>query len=346
MTVDAVDVEPALRIRCDRAALQANYRWFAERAGVPVSAAVKADAYGTGVHGAVAALAEAGCTSFLVSSWAEADRIAAPADVVVLHGFHPADAAAAARMPHVRPVLNTAAQVAAWAAAFPDRIADIMVETGMNRLGLGPEDLAAAVSAVRVGTIHSHLACADVPDHPMNGRQLQNFRAITASFPDARFSLANSAGVCLGPAWAFDAVRPGIGLFGGRPHPDAPGNRVVRPEARIIQLRQVAAGAAVGYGATWTARRDSQIAIVHIGYADGIVRAIAPHLRVWAGASRCRLAGRISMDMMAVDVTGTDVAEGDYLSLDWDVPMLSQASGVSEYELLTLLGQRPPRIWQ
>lgn len=345
----AVDLEPALRIRCHRAALQANYRWFADRSGVSVSAAVKADAYGTGVQGAVAALAEAGCASFLVSSWAEADRIAAPVDpvdIVVLHGFHPADAPAAARMPHVRPVLNTAAQVAAWAAAFPDRIADIMVETGMNRLGLAPEDLAAAVSAVRVGTIHGHLACADLPEHPMNVRQLRNFRAITTSFPNARFSLANSAGVCLGPAWVFDAVRPGIGLFGGRPHPDAPGNCVVRPEARIIQLRRVTAGASVGYGATWTARRDSQIAIVHIGYADGIVRAIAPHLRVWAGAGRCPLAGRISMDMMAVDVTGTDVAEGDYLSLDWDVSMLSQASGVSEYELLTLLGQRPPRIWE
>ncbi len=340
------DNDPPLRIRCDRVALQANYRWFGNRSGVPVAAAVKADAYGTGVEGAVDALAQAGCSSFLVSSWAEAERLKKPADILVLHGFHPADALAASRMPHVRPVLNTPAQVAAWAAAFPGRAADIMVETGMNRLGLDPTDLAAALASVSVVTIHSHLACADTPDHPMNARQLANFRAIASSFATARFSLANSAGACLGPEWAFDAVRPGIGLFGGRPHPDAPGHRVVTPEARIIQLRQVAAGEPVGYGATWSAHRDSQIAILHIGYADGVIRAVTPNLGIWAGTVRCPLAGRISMDMIAVDVTGTDVCEGDLLDLDWDVPMLSHACGVSEYELLTLLGQRAPRMWE
>lgn len=339
--------EPALRIRCDRAALQANYRWFAGQAGVPAAAAVKADAYGTGAAGAVPALIAAGCRQFLVSSWAEA--LALPPDtpgILVLHGYHPMDRAAATVCPAAAPVLNTACQVRDWAAAFPGRPADLMVDTGMNRLGVAATDVAAAIAAGPIGTIHSHLACADTPDHPLNARQLGNFRALASGFPTHRFSLANSAAICLGPAWSFDAVRPGIGLYGGRPHPAAPAARVATPEARVIQLRTVQPGDQVGYGATFTATRVSSVAILNIGYADGVPRALAPHLAVLAGAHRCPLAGRISMDMIAVDVTGAGVGEGDWLALDWDLATLSAATTLSDYELLTGLSRRAPRVWQ
>lgn len=340
--------EPALRVRCSRQALADNWRWFRQRAGVPAAAAVKADAYGTGIAGAVSTLRDAGCDIFLVSTWAEAEvaaQVAGGHTLLVLHGFHPADAPMAAALPQARPVLNTMAQVRDWAAAFPGRAADLMADTGMNRLGLAESDVVAALDLLPVEVLHSHLACADTPAHPLNAAQHRRFAALAAATPGVRHSLANSAGVCLGADWAFDLVRPGLGLFGGHPHPDAPAHRVAVPEARVIQMRTVPAGAPVGYGAVWIAPRDSRIAILNIGYADGVPRAVSPHLAVEIGGRRCMAAGRISMDMTAFDVSGADVAEGDWLPLDWDLAALSAGSGVTEYELLTGLSRRAPRLW-
>jgi alanine racemase len=336
----------ALRLSIDRAALIANWRALGDQAGVPAAAAIKADGYGLGAQGVAATLAAAGCRAFLVSTWEEALALGVtPGAIVVLHGFLEGDGAAAAALAAARPVLNTPAQVAAWASAFPGRPADLMVETGMNRLGLAPAELAQALAAVPVDTVHGHLACADQPGHPLTDRQLAAFRAVAAASPGARHSLANSAGICLGTAFSFDLVRPGLALYGGRPRPGVTMRRVVTPEARVIQLRSVSAGATVGYGAEWTAPRESRIAIVNIGYADGVLRATAPHLAALAGGIRCPHAGRVSMDMTAFDVTEGEVAEGDWLALDWDLPALAAASGISQYELLTALGRRGARVW-
>jgi alanine racemase len=336
----------ALRLSIDRAALVANWNHLRARAGVPAAAAVKADGYGLGAAGTASALAAEGCETFLVSTWAEAEALGpVPGAVIVLHGFAAPDGAAAAELPDARPALNTPAQVAAWAGAFPGRAADLMVETGMNRLGLDPADLGAALAAVPVDTVHGHLACAD-EDHALTAVQLARFRAVAAASPGARHSLANSAGVCLGQDFAFDLVRPGLGLYGGSPRPGMAMQRVVTPEARVIQLRTVRVGETVGYGATWTAPRDSRIATLNIGYADGIHRLLAPHLWAMAGDRSCPVVGRISMDLTAVDATDAEVAEGDWLALDWDVAGLAQASGIGQYELLTGLSRRAPRVWR
>jgi len=221
-----------------------------------------------------------------------------------------------------------------------------MVDTGMNRLGIAPADVAAALALVPVHTLHSHLACADQPGHPLNAVQLACFGDLVAATPHLAHNLANSAAVCLGRDWSFSGVRPGIGLYGGHPHEDAPGARVATPEARVIQQRMVPAGQAVGYGAESMAAHDRRVAIVNIGYADGVPRGLGRHLFALAGDRRFPAVGRISMDMLAIDVTGGDVAEGDWLALDWDLAALSALSGFSEYELLTGLSRRAPRRWQ
>ncbi len=341
----AVAVPAPLRLRLDTAALVANFHWFERRAGTPAIPAIKANGYGLGARQVLRHLRTAGARAFAVSSWPEALALQQPdVPVLIFHGFTPDDAAAARALPLARPVLVTAAQCTAWRDCFPGRAADVMVDTGMNRLGLSAADLACA-DGITVTMLHSHLACADEPDHPMTRRQLQAFQALSGWRPEAKRALANSAGICRGREFSFDHVRPGLGLYGGLPHPAARIQRVVTPEARIIQLREIEAGESVGYGAQWTARRRSRIAILNLGYADGIARPLADCLVAMAGGRRLPLAGRISMDMTAVDVTGTDLREGDWLELDFDLPLLSRQSGISQYELLVWMSARYARIW-
>jgi alanine racemase len=335
-----------LRLRLDGAALKANFRWFEARADVPAIPAVKADGYGLGAAQVVQRLEQAGARSVAVSTWWEAAALNRPdLPLLVLHGFTEDCAAVAQALPLARPVLNTLAQCAHWAAAFPRRPADLMVDTGMNRLGLAPGELG-AVPAFPVPVLHSHLACADDPDHPLTPRQLAAFQALSGFLPDAKRALANSAGICWGPAYSFDAVRPGLGLYGGVPHPQGRVQSVVTPEARVIQVRNVPVGQSVGYGATWTARRDSRIAILNIGYADGLPRLLASRLLARAGHQPLPLAGRISMDMIAVDVTDASVAEGDWLALDLDLAALTDGTSLAQYELLVRLSPRLDRVWE
>ncbi len=339
------DAPAALRLRLDGDALVANFRWFQGRAGVPAIPAVKADGYGLGASEVVARLHAAGASAFAVSTWAEAAALARPdLTVLVLHGFT-ADCTAAARaLPLARPVLNTPAQCEAWREAFPGRAADLMVDTGMNRLGLSPGELPAA-DGIALHTVHSHLACADMPDHPLTPRQLAAFRIVVAATPGASHALANSAGICWGRDYSFDAVRPGLGLYGGTPHPAARVRQVVTPEARVIQVRTVQPGETVGYGATWTARRESRIAILNIGYADGVPQSLGADLAIGHCGKDFGVTGRISMDMLAVDVTDATAEEGDWLALDWNLRMLARASGTSEYQFLVSLSPRFARRW-
>ena len=339
-----------LRLTVDTAALVANWRWFAARGGAAAcGAAVKADGYGLGAREVVAALARAGAHDFFVASWSEAvalGEMPAGARLAVLHGVQDGEMAAALGSPAV-PVLNTVAQVARW--RDTGRPCDVMVDTGMNRLGLSAADVAAgALDGLRVDTVHSHLACADTPEHPANARQLAAFRAVVAALPSVRASLANSAGVCLGPDYAFGLTRPGLGLFGGVPGPAAAGHvaPVARLQARVVQVRSVAAGDSVGYGATWTAACDSRIAVLNLGYADGYRRALAAAGTVVAGGVACPLAGRVSMDLIAADVTAADVGEGDWVDIAFDLLVLAAAAQCSQYELLTGLGHRYARVYK
>ncbi|HET7316711.1 MAG TPA: alanine racemase, partial [Sphingomicrobium sp.] len=244
-----------LRLRLDTAALQDNWRWLQERAGVPAGAAIKADGYGLGATEVMRALYDAGCRTFFVSTYAEADDLGpvpGDASLVVLHGVG-ADDAQAAVASSARPVLNSIEQVARWNAIAPERPTDAMIDTGMNRLGLRPEDIA-ALEGLQIDTLHSHLACAD-EDSKMNERQLGAFREVAAAVPAKRYAIANSAAICLGREYSLDMVRPGLSLYGGIPRREAEGGirQVVRVDAQVVQRRTIRAGESCGYGATFVA---------------------------------------------------------------------------------------------
>jgi alanine racemase len=337
-----------LRLTIDRSALQSNWRWLAERAGVACGAAVKANGYGVGARQAVIALHEAGCRDFFVSNWAEAaelGRLPEGVNLAVLHGVG-VDDLAPAMASTARPVLNSMAQVQRWKEAAPGRACDVMVDTGMNRLGLRPEDVG-CLEGLNIDTLMSHLACAD-EEHPLNDTQLQAFREVKAAVPAKRYSLANSAGICLGRDYAFDLVRPGLALYGGIPRQEARGQirQVARVEAQVVQRRTIRAGESCGYGATFVAQADTDAAILNIGYADGYLRGFSSRGRAFAGDAELPVIGRVSMDLIAVDCGQADVAEGDWVALDYDLPSASAQSGLSQYELLTGLGHRFERRWK
>lgn len=339
-----------MRLTLDGDALAANWRWLRAQGGAAAcGAAVKADGYGLGAREAVDRLAREGCRDFFVSSWAEAATLGPMPDGValsVLHGVREADMPAALSG-MARPVLNSAGQVARWKAAGGGSC-DVMIDTGMNRLGLRPGE-AGLLDGLAIETLMSHLACADEPDHPMNARQLARFKAVRQAIPAKRYSLANSAGTCLGGAYAFDLTRPGLALYGGVPVADDAAQRSgLRPvasiEAEVIQVRDVEAEESVGYGATWVAGLPCRVAILNIGYADGYLRGFSNAGSWRSGDAVYPIVGRVSMDLIAVQV-GQEVHEGDWLALDRDLPSLARVSGLSQYELLTVLGHRYQRRW-
>jgi alanine racemase len=338
----------ALRLTIDRTAIQENWRWLQDRAGVPAGAAIKADGYGLGAREAAHALYQVGCRDFFVSTWAEAEALGPlplGASLVVLHGVGPKDGEAALTL-LARPCLNTPEQVGRWKEIAPDRSCDVMIDTGMNRLGLRPTDIG-LLDGLEIDTLHSHLACAD--EHsPLNQMQLERFRAVTSAVPARRYSFANSAGICLGRDYSFDLVRPGLSLYGGVPRDEADGSirSVARVDAEIVQRRTIPAGESCGYGATFVAEEDTEAAILNIGYADGYLRGFSSRGSAFAGEFALPVLGRVSMDLVAVGCSAApQLREGDWVELDYDLPSASKQSGLSQYELLTTLGSRFERHW-
>jgi len=222
----------------------------------------------------------------------------------------------------------------------------VMVDTGINRLGLRPGEIA-ILDGLAIDTLHSHLACAD-EDVPLNQMQLERFRAVAAAVPAKRYSIANSAGICLGRDYSFDLVRPGLSLYGGIPRIEADGHirPVIRVDAEIVQRRTVLAGESCGYGATFVAKEDTEVAILNVGYADGYLRGFSSRGSAFAGEFALPVLGRVSMDLIAVGVDAApDLKEGEWVELDYDLASASRQSGLSQYELLTTLGHRFERLW-
>jgi len=353
----------------DLAALVANWRALAERAApAECAAVVKADAYGCGIEPVVGALYRSGCRTFFVAHISEARRVRACAPdavVYVLAGLHPGGGPDYAT-DNLRPILSGIEEVREWAAFRASGWqggAGLHVDTGMNRLGLSLDDAAAlATDAVLpkagLSLLISHLAVADDPGHPLNARQAGLFREMRDLFPGVAGSLANSSGIFLGPDVHHDMVRPGAALYGVNPTPTHanPMQPVVRVEGRILQVREIETGDTVGYGAVWTARRPSRLAIVSLGYGDGVPRSAgASDLNTGAdilvAGRRCPIAGRVSMDLIAADVT--DLPDGVPRRGDWatllgdtiDVDELAAHAGTIGYEVLTRLGHRHRRVY-
>jgi alanine racemase len=363
ITAGAFELGVGVRLTIDLGALVRNWRRLARLAApAECAAVVKADAYGIGIEHAVPALYEAGCRIFFVAAPAEGARtreVAPDGTVYVLGGFFD-DVLELYRSARLNPVLNSAEEIAAWSAAGRLAPAALHFDTGMNRLGLpaaAAEALGrASATLAGIDLVMSHLACADEPDHRLNLTQLGRFHALSRRFGGIRHSLANSAGIHLGPAYKFDVVRPGIALYGGASHPAAQSEPVVTAEARILQVREAGAGETVGYGARHRLKRRSRLAIISAGYADGYLRA--------AGASDARsggqvsiaghaapIVGRVSMDLIAADVT--DVPDAELRATRWaelfggciSVDAAASAAGTIGYELLTGLSRRASRVY-
>lgn len=353
----------------DLAAIVTNWRALGRRAApAECAAVVKADGYGCGTEPVAGALAAAGCKTFFVANLAEARRlraVARDAIVYVLNGLLPGTAPAYAAS-NLRPVIGSRVELDEWtafrAASGWSGAAAFHVDTGMNRLGFAMDD--AADVATRHGEKHgialvmSHFACSE-EEHPLNGRQMERFRRVRDLFQNVRGSLANSSGIFLGAEAHHDLVRPGVALYGANPTPGKPNpmRTVVKLEGRIVQVRAVAQGDTVGYSATWTAKRPTRLAIVSIGYADGFLRAASARddkrgAEAIVAAQRCPLAGRVSMDLIAIDVTdlrANAAQRGDLVTLLGDgigVDDLAERAGTIGYEVLTSLGRRYQRIWR
>lgn len=338
-----------LRLRLDTAALVANWRALDALSGAAAcGAAIKANGYGLGSVGVAERLADAGCRDFFVATWGEAARLAPLGlDVAVLHGVRGEDMATAASG-IARPVLCTATQVARWRAAGGGRC-DVMVDTGMNRLGVSVAEVQGGLlDGLAIDTLMSHLACAD-EDSAMNARQAAALRALAGRTAARRLSLANSAGIALGADYAFDLTRPGLALYGGVPRGELAGvlRQVVTPEAQILQRRTLQAGDTIGYNARFTASAPLEVAILNIGYADGYWRGFSNVGCARDGEAALPVIGRVSMDLTAISVAAAPgLREGDWVTLDYALPVAAAQSGMSQYELLTGLGQRFERRWQ
>lgn len=336
----------ALRLRLDRDALAGNWRVLDDWSGAArAGAAVKADAYGLGVAEAVPVLRDAGCRDFFVAHWSEvADLLPlVRADAIsVLHGPITDAEAAFCRSIGVKPVLNSLEQASRWLAAGGGRC-DLMVDTGINRLGLPLSDIGDPLLArLELDVCMSHLASAD-EDSGQNEQQRARFGEVRASIAARRYSLANSAGIALGSSYHADLTRPGLSLYGGVPRPELAGviRQVAYPEAAVIQVRQLRPGDAVGYNATFVAERPMRAGVIALGYADGYLRCWSGRGRFgWQGIELPSL-GRVSMDMTVVDLSRAPACgEGDWLAVAYDPVQAAAATGLSQYELFTLLGNR------
>jgi len=373
---DASHFPPPTRLTLDLDALVANRRTIVERVGdrVEVAGVVKADAYGIGMVPAARALAAAGCRTFFVAHLGEGIALRAVLDqdrhpdtrIFVLNGLTPGHECAYPAH-RLSPVLGSLPEIAEWSAfRVQSRAlvgAALHVDTGMNRHGLALAEArafagdAAAVEAAGLTLVMSHLACADEPAHPLNAVQLARFREVRRLFPTLSASLANSAGIFLGEDYHFDLVRPGIATYGGAivSGEATPMRPVARLTARIVQLREVPAGETVGYGGRQTTRRPTRLAIVSVGYADGFHRLASSADAAAGGRGHLHgrfvpLFGRISMDLMAIDVTDVpEAARGDAIELIGDhvtVQEVATAMGTIDYEVLTGLGRRYERVWR
>jgi alanine racemase len=365
------DPETGGTVTVDLDAIEANWRALARKLlTAECAAVVKANGYGLGLDAVTTKLAAAGCKTFFVADVAEARRVRARAResaIYVLNGFSP-DAAAAFVEINARPVINSMAELAEWDAFVAARDwrggAALHVDTGMNRLGMSVDDAAALAPRLRnenhgITLLMSHLACAELAEHPLNSAQIRRFRELRALYHGVPASLANSSGIYLGDATHFDLARPGAALYGVNPTPGRanPMRGVVTLTGRILQIRKVGQGETVGYDATWTAKRASRIAVVALGYADGLLRAASGSDQKRGGTAiiagtRCPFAGRISMDLVSIDVT--DLPDGavrrrDSATLigeEITIDDVAASAGTIGYEILTRLGRNRHRVYR
>ena len=329
-------------------AIAANWRALDAMTNCETSAVLKADAYGLGVAPVARALAKAGARWFFVAVAEEGAAVRAalgPGPMICVFSGHMEGDTDLFRDHDLIPMLNSVDQLLRHVEATPGRGFGVQLDSGMNRLGMEPAEWA-ALRDIALGQMPvlmtSHLACSDEPEHPMNIKQLKTFIDLTSNI-DVPRSLAATGGILLGKNYHFDLTRPGIGLYGGLPFTEA--QHVVSLNLPVIQIRDLEVGETVGYGNAWSAPYPARIATVAAGYADGLIRAMGGRTQVYADDIPCPIVGRVSMDLITVDITGlkTDPKLLSILGPQQDVDNLAEAAGTIGYEILTSLGARHKR---
>jgi alanine racemase len=338
------------KLTIDLAVLRANWRALAAKSHSETGAVVKADGYGLGANQVALALADEGARRFFVASCEEGaslrDALGSGPEINVFSGHMDGDTALI-RDAQLTPMINSIDQMLRQVEALPGAPFGVQLDSGMNRLGMEPAEWGALrdiALAQNPTLIMSHLACADEPDHPMNAQQLQAFHEMTDGI-DAPRSLSATGGILLGADYHFDVTRPGVGLYGGLPFEDA--KPVVTLDIPVIQIREVAPGESVGYGNNFIAQSPTRVATIAAGYADGVIRAMGPQAQLWSDDTRCKVLGRISMDMIAVDVSAlnSDPASLTLLGTMQPVDTVADWAGTIGYEILTSLGHRYNRTY-
>jgi alanine racemase len=337
---------PTLQLTVDTEALAANWRALDALSGAGrAGAAVKADAYGLGVHTCVPALRDAGCRTFFVAHWGEVAGViqhVAGDRIAVLHGVLSEADCAYARATGAVPVINSLEQATLWTASGGGKC-HLMVDTGINRLGIALAEAGdPAVAALDIDILMSHLASADERT-AMNRMQAELLQEVAETIPHQRLSLANSAGIGLGESFAFDLTRPGLALYGGVPREELAGHirPVARVAAQVLQTRTLAPGEGVGYNSTFIAPTHMRVGTVSIGYADGFLRARGPGNALHHEGRSLPILGKVSMDMVVVDLSAAPgLAAGEWVDVPWNVADVAQQNALSAYELLTTIGPR------
>lgn len=339
------------RLTIDLDALVGNWRALDAMSTAETAAVVKADGYGLGALRVSKALARAGARRFFVALAEEGaalrEELGPGPEICVFSGHMSGDTDMIGDLGLI-PMVNSLDQLLRHVEALPGAPFGLQLDTGMNRLGMEPAEWSAVrdiALAQNPTLVMSHLACADDPDHPMNLQQLQTFREMTDGI-DAPRSLAATGGILLGPEFHFDLTRPGIGLYGGLPFEDA--QPVATLDIPIIQVRDIAPGESVGYSNTFVAEQPLRVATIASGYADGIHRIMGPKASLYAGDQRCDVLGRISMDLIGVDVTDVQDLPGSLQLLGplQNVDTLAEWAGTIGYEILTSLGARYNRVYR
>jgi len=343
-------IHSPLRLKLDRKALADNWRALDGLGGTAATGgAIKANGYGLGAKQVTTILQEAGCRDFFVATWQEAEEVIpvleANSQISVLNGVGREELSHALNS-GAKPVLNSLKQAKRWSGTGV--LCDVMTNSGMNRLGIDLAELNELKALdLKIDILMSHMASAD-EDVIQNDQQLNSYQNALKEIPYRRSSLANSAAIALGHDYHFDLTRPGLSLYGGKPRHELENliTQVVYPEAQILQKRHIKKGAKVGYNATFEAPHDMDVAIIAIGYADGYLRAFSGKGQFSREGTGLPVIGRVSMDLVALDISENgQLQEGDWVACDFDLANASEISGLSQYELLTGLGQRYERIW-
>ncbi len=352
MTAENTSVGATVRVTVDLSALESNYQALCQAAAPGrCGAVVKANAYGLGVTPVVERLVQSGCSAFFVATLEEGIQVRASAPAATIFVFAGVDAESSAGLVEadLTPMLNAAFQIAHWRGR--SKPAAIHLDTGMGRLGFPWDQVHPDLfEGLDITLLATHLACADQPDHPLNALQVHRFAEVARRFPSVATSIGNSAGTLSGATSQGDLCRPGIALYGGNPFVDGPNpmSAVVTLEARILQIREVKAGATIGYGATHVAGASGLIATLGIGYADGLPRSVSNRGEVLVAKHRAPIVGRVSMDLTTVDISDVKPTPkvGDWVEVlgkDLGIDALASCAETIGYEVLTGLGQRAAR---